>query len=112
MEAVKTIGTEEKPERTEFLYRTFVQEDEKGRPVNTGPAPWSFPVGQFLYCTFIQPLEGPQPPKAEGEEGKPEEFEFNYRTLDESEEEKMRPQSAEVKEGEPEETEFHYRTFE
>ncbi len=111
MEAVKTLEKEEKPERTEFLYRTFIQEDETGRPVNIGPAPWSFPVGQFLYCTFIQPMEGPQPPQVESEVGKPEEYDFHYRTLDEEEEEKMRPHLIEAKGRESDRPEFQYRTL-
>ncbi len=108
MEAVVTKEKEERAQRIEFRYLTFMQVDENGQPINTGPEPWSMPAGEFLYRTFIQPAEGPQPPQVEGKE----EFYFHYRTLDESEEEEMRPQSTEVKEGEPQETEFHYRTFE
>ena len=113
MEAVETKEKEKKSERYEFRYLTFMQVDENGRPVNTGPELWSMPAGEFLYRTFIQPNEGPQPPQAEGEkEGNPEEFEFHYRTLDESEEEEMRPHHVETEEGEEQESEFRYRTFE
>ncbi len=107
MEAVVTKEKEEREQKIEFRYLTFMQVDEEGRPINTGPEPWSMPAGEFLYRTFIQPVEEPQPPQVEGQE----EIDFRYRTLDESEEEEMRPHHIEAAEGELDEPEFRYRTL-